>query len=60
MVAAASERLVALVGTQPAPVANLQFCGIRFTQSLPTFLGGTFTILDEPLDGAAHRRPFQP
>ena len=36
-----SERLVSLVGTQEAPVSHLQFQGITFTQTLPTFLGGT-------------------
>ena len=36
-----SERLVSLIGTQEKPVAHLQFQGITFTQSLPTFLGGT-------------------
>ena len=38
---AASERLVSLIGTQEKPVANLRFEGITFTQSFPTFLGGT-------------------
>ena len=37
---AASERLVSLIGTQQKPVANIQFHGITFTQSFPTFLGG--------------------
>ena len=36
-----SERLVALLGTQAQPVSHLVFEGITFTQSLPTFLGGT-------------------
>ena len=41
VVVGVSERLVSLIGTQQKPVAHLQFKGITFTQSLPTFLGGT-------------------
>ena len=39
---ATSMRLVSLTGTQRNPwVANMHFHGLIFTQSLPTFLGGT-------------------
>lgn len=41
VVVGVSERLVSLIGTQEKPVAHLHFNGITFTQSLPTFLGGS-------------------
>ena len=41
VVVGVSERLVSLIGSQAAPVRHIEFHGITFTQSLPTFLGGT-------------------
>ena len=38
--AATTERLVSLKGTQDKPVQNMQFHGMTYTQSIPTFLGG--------------------